>query len=365
MAEPRTAGPAPSVASRRRVVLLAAACSLALGSCVVTLWAAGALDPMPLPGIPLPNELVTWSVPLLRVVWDAAAVVTVGCLLGAVLLVPGDQILSAAGYRWVRAAGWGALVWALAALASLPVLLADFLGTKLSFITLRSVYGFVTTVDQGRAQFLVAVLAAVIAIAARAVLRPPGARILLVIALLATIPPAFTGHAADEESHDLAVASAAAHVLGVTLWAGGLVALVLAARLSGAARSAAVRRFSRLAPVFVAVVAASGVLNGLVRLSAPAQLVETSYGVVVLLKTVALLALAALGWAHRRLALPALDAQRPRAFLRLAVAEVLLFAVTIGIAVALTRTPDPAPDAAPDTATVVVGAETSAEPRGE
>lgn len=359
MADPRTARSAPSVALSRRLVLLGGAGLLALGSCAVTLWAAGAVDPQPLPGIPMPSALVTWLVPVLRVLADAAAVVTVGCLLGAVVLVPGSQTLSTAGYRWVRTAGWAALAWALAALASLPVLLADFLGTRLSFITLRSVYGFVTTVDQGRAQLLVAALAAVVALAARAVLRPAGARMLLVVALLATIPPAFTGHAADEASHDLAVTSAAVHVVGVTLWAGGLVALLLAARLSGPSRVAAVRRFSRVALISVSVVAISGVLNSWVRLSGPGQLVETSYGVVVLLKAGVLVLLVALGWGHRRLALPALEDQRPRAFFRLASAELLLFAVAIGVAVGLTRTPDPAPGEAPDAATVIVGAEHS------
>ena len=112
----------------------------------------------------------------------AYVVLAVGCLFGAVVLVPGDTILSAAGYRWVRLAGWGATAWALASLASLPVLLADFLGTGLSAISFRGVTSFVRDVEQGRGLMLVAVLAAVVGVMARTVLHPAGARWLLIVA---------------------------------------------------------------------------------------------------------------------------------------------------------------------------------------
>ncbi|MCZ2825874.1 MULTISPECIES: hypothetical protein [unclassified Modestobacter] len=36
------------------------------------------------------------------------------------------------------------------------MLLADFLGTELPFMTLRGIYGFITSIEQGRAQFIVA-----------------------------------------------------------------------------------------------------------------------------------------------------------------------------------------------------------------
>lgn len=340
MTEPRADVPPTDVAGRRRVLILGAGV-VALLSCALTLWATGAAGVVSLPGIPAPGAEVTWLVPALRLVADAAAVLTVGCLLGAVVLVPGDQLLSAAGYRWVRLAGWGATAWAAVSLISLPVLLADFLGTRLSAISLRGVGGFVVSVDQGRAQLLVAALAAMAAVAARTVLTPSGARVLLVVALAATIPPALTGHTADEAGHTLAVTGVVLHVVGVVLWAGGLLALVLAAKLTGAARTGAVERFSRLALPLALLVAGSGVITALTRLSAPGQLLETSYGAVLLAKTTALIGLVAIGSWHRRRTLPGLRAGRPRVFLRLASAEVLVFAATIGLAVGLARTPTP------------------------
>lgn len=313
----------------------------------LTLWAGGAAAVESLPGIPAPSAEVTWLVPLLRLVSDVAAVVTVGGLLGAVFLVPGDHLLSPAGYRWVRTAGWAAAVWALSSLALLPVLLADFLGTGLTAVSTRGVWDFITSVDQARAHLLATVLALLVALTARAVLSPVGARLLLIPAIMATLPPAFTGHAAEEGDHDLAVAGVALHVVGVVLWAGGLLVIVLARRLSSEARTRAARRFSHLAFPLALVVAASGILTALTRLSAFSQLVETSYGVLVLVKIAALVALVALGWWHRRVTLRALAAGQPRAFLRFAAVELVVFAAAIGVAVGLGRTPTPTPTPTP------------------
>ncbi|NIH70062.1 copper resistance D family protein [Modestobacter marinus] len=334
---------APTPARVRRGLLVLASTLAALVVCLLTLWAGGAADVVSVPGIPAPPPVIAWLVPALRLIADAAAVLTVGCLFGAVVLVPGDTVLSTAGYRWVRLAGWGAVAWALASLASLPVLLADFLGTGFSAVSLRGVWSFVESVEQGRNLVIVAALAALVAAFARTVLHPAGARVLLLIALAATIPPAFTSHSADEADHNLAVTAVALHVLGVVLWAGGLLALMLAARLAGPGRVTAVERFSRLALPLAVVVAGSGAVTAYTRFSSPYQLVGTGYGVVLLAKVAAFVGLLGLAAWHRRRTLPALRAERPAAFLRLAGAEVILFAATIGLAVGLARTPTPPP----------------------
>lgn len=330
-------------ATARRGLLVLVSSLVAIAVCALTLWAGGAAAVVSVPGIPAPPPVVAWLVPALRLIADASAVLTVGCLLGAVVLVPGDTVLSTAGYRWVRLAGWGALAWSLASLASLPVLLADFLGTGFSAISLRGVWSFVESVEQGRDLAVVAALAAVVAIFARIVWRRVGARVLFLVALIATVPPAFTSHSADEADHDLAVTAVALHVLGVVLWAGGLLALMLAARLTGPARTTAVERFSRLAAPLAVVVAGSGAATAYTRFSSPGQVVNTGYGVVLLAKVAAFVGLLALAAWHRRRTLPALRAGQPRAFLRLAGAEVILFAATIGLAVGLARTPTPPP----------------------
>ena len=49
--------------------------------------------------------------------------------------------------------------------------------------------------------------------------------------------------------------------------------------------------------------------------------------------------LVGIGWWHRRSTLPALEAGRARAFWRLAAVEIVVMAATVGLAVALSRTP--------------------------
>jgi hypothetical protein len=60
-------------------------------------------------------------------------------------------------------------------------------------------------------------------------------------------------------------------------------------------------------------------------------------------KVAALIGLLAIASWHRRRSLPALRVEQPGTFRRLASAEVLLFATTIGLAVGLARTPIPPP----------------------
>jgi cytochrome c oxidase assembly factor CtaG len=77
-------------------------------------------------------------------------------------------------------------------------------------------------------------------------------------------------------------------------------------------------------------------------MSGVADLVTTSYGRIVLLKIALTAAIAAFGVYHRRRHLPRLQDDPTRLqFLRVAGVEVLVMAATVGVAVALSRTPPP------------------------
>jgi putative copper export protein len=67
--------------------------------------------------------------------------------------------------------------------------------------------------------------------------------------------------------------------------------------------------------------------------------VTSGYGAVVFAKAVAFACLVAIGWCHRSRTLPALAAGRPSAFWRVAAGELMVMAATVGLAVALSRTP--------------------------
>jgi putative copper resistance protein D len=101
-----------------------------------------------------------------------------------------------------------------------------------------------------------------------------------------------------------------------------------------------VPRFSVLALWCAVAVAASGVVSAWVRLGGVMDLLTTSYGRLVLLKLAFMVVLSGFGFWHRRRSLPSLGSDLSRlVFLRIAAVEVLVMAATVGVAVALSRTP--------------------------
>lgn len=344
MAETRPGPPAPDRMPTRRPVAFAAA-ALAVLATWFTVTAAGA--PGAPAGLSAPDSPMTaWLVPGLRVLSDLAAVTTVGFLLGAAVLLPGDRLLSAAGYRWMRSAGWSASGWCLLALATVPAVVAEFLGRGLTEISAGSMVDVIGASPQAQAQLVVAVVTALVALAARVSLTTGTALVLLLLASAAALPPALTGHAGSTGGL-VAPTAVALHVVGVVLWAGGLVALLLCRRIGVTAVAVAVSRFSRLAGVLVVVVGVSGLLMAFTQLSTPARAFDTGYGLLVLVKGTAFAGLVLVGTWHRRRTVPLLAAGRPAAFRRLLGVEILLFGSTIGVAVGLSRTPSPVAGSAP------------------
>jgi len=177
------------------------------------------------------------------------------------------------------------------------------------------------------------------------------------LAMTGPLPVALTGHSASGGAHDVATNSLVLHVLAASVWVGGLVAVLSLAASSreaaGPGLGLAVRRFSRVALWCWIVLAATGVVNALIRVPF-ADLVGTTYGALLAGKTVALLALGGLGALHRRHTVDAAGRGERRALLRLGAVEVLLMLATIGLAVALGRTAPPATGASPPSRSEVV-----------
>ncbi len=317
-----------------------AALAVLLGALVV-----GGGRPQPsVPGLPDAGTLTGWGLPVAVLARDLAALATVGALLLGALLAPSRGAgLGATGARCLRASTWTAAAWAVSAVAGLLFSLSDILGEPLSSVldvtTLRS---YAWSIPQGRALVSVAVAATAVALLSRLVTRVSAAAWLLVVALVATLPPAFTGHSASAGDHDLAISSLVLHVAGVTLWVGGLLALVVWGRRSSKALALALPRFSALAYWCFYAVAFSGWLNALVRLDGLANLWGTPYGRLVLGKVLALLALGAFGaWHRERSVASVTEASAREVFARVAAVEVVVMGAAVGLAVALSRSPTP------------------------
>ena len=134
-------------------------------------------------------------------------------------------------------------------------------------------------------------------------------------AAVLVVTPALAGHASTQSPEGLLVASAIVHVAAISVWFGGLVALVAAlpratAQLEPGNRTAllheTLRRFSPLALASVIAIAASGTAQAIVEVGSFSALVETGFGRAVLAKIAIFALLVGLGYANRQRLIPAL-----------------------------------------------------------
>ena len=336
----RVTGPAPVgrcsglrvVAAVTTLAVLTVVAGLALtGDSTATGQSAGLADA---------GRVTTWLLPVSRSLFDLAAVGTIGTVTALAWLVPQEQ--RAATHRLRRAVAAWAAVWAVAAVVTVLVSASQVVGVPLrSLVADTDLLWYGVDLPQGRATLLAAVGAVAMALWIGTVRTVAGLRVWAVVAPALLAPLLTTGHAATASNHFLATQMLLVHVVSVTLWMGGLLALVVHVRAVPEALPTTVARFSRLALVCFAAVGVSGLVGAWTRLGLSASVWDSSYGALLVLKTAALVVLGVLGWEHRRRSLPALAAGRPRAFARVAVVELGVMAVAIGLAVVLARTAPP------------------------
>jgi cytochrome c oxidase assembly factor CtaG/methionine-rich copper-binding protein CopC/putative copper export protein len=355
----RLLGPVPETGT-----FLAAAGVLAAAAAVVAgLAFGGGAARSVLPGLPDPGAATAWLVPVARLGMTVAAVTTVGLLLAGVFFSPvraplvthrreltTRRGLSDSGQGWLRAAGWAAAVWCATAVVTLWLSCADISGHPAAEAPSTSQLAtFATGTPIGLALAAVAVLAGLLAWACRVVRGPAGVFGALTLALLAVVPPVFTGHTASGRVPQVATSGLVLHVVPVTLWAGGLLALALSMRAPVGNLALAVSRFSPLAGTCFVAVGVSGLLAAWLHLPDLGSLTGTSYGRLIMAKAGLLAVIAAVGWWHQRWSMPALRGGSRRSFARLAAVEVLLFGAVVGLAMALSRTTPPQPTLAGQT----------------
>lgn len=331
---------APSPASARFPLVLAALVA-GLAGMVVGL----ALTTTDSLGLTEPDALVRYGLPIVRVVLDLSAVATVGLSLLPILVgfdrpKHVEPVLDASR----RAAAAAALLWALAALLALVLQTAE-LGSA-DTVSPAAVVDYVREVGGGKALVFVAVVALVafvLAIAAVRVGESVPAELRAAVALFGLLPLPVTGHATNLEWRDFTMISIELHVLGAVAWTGGLGAVVVLLAANRALLATALPRFSRLATVCLVVVAATGLFNATMELTANRGLLDalfgTGYGVLVLLKLSCLVLLAGLGGNIRFRLLPAIMRHRPTALVGWAALELSVMGLAFGFAVVLSRAP--------------------------
>jgi copper transport protein len=239
---------------------------------------------------------------------------------GLWLLYWGLALLAAAGITGPLVFGWrlpgGARIviaagWLAAAAGIITMILSERAAAGVPF---GELFGAAT----GRLLLAQAAAVAVCGLAAFDVARRPVGAGLVVLAAAAAgamFVHALAGHAATPSSVRLLnLTDQWLHMLAAGVWIGGLVWLLLGLRnLDGAARAAAVRRFSQLAFAAVAVIAVTGVLRAVPEVGSIRALVSTSFGVTLLIKSSLFVALMAIAWRNRYRLVPKLAEPVPTA----------------------------------------------------
>ena len=326
----------PPIRSPRNLVI-AGSISLALLvlGAVAGLAFSGAAAPLLLAD---PGPIVRWGLPVLRGLTDISTAVTIGSLAMAVFAsANGSWQLR----RLLDIAGGSAALWAISGAVTTVMTYLSVTGT--GFSAAKSfgdgLWLFISGIQLGQNLALNVAAGALVALLAFTINRVVPALFVMALAFIGLIPLAISGHAAGTQGHAMAVNSLGLHLVGVSVWVGGLIATTAVRSKDQASNLILARRYSDLALFAYIVVAASGIGAATVRLSSWNQLF-TAYGELILAKSAILLIVGAMGAYYRRRLLP--KAGLAKGFWSLVGLELGLMGLAMGLATALAHTAPPA-----------------------
>lgn len=282
-----------------------------------------------------PGALTRWALPATKIIHNMAWSLTFGALMFAAIILPrftampkrgrpvADDATEHPAYtRALKIAAVSAIIWTFSAIAQIIFTYSDVAGMPVNTSEGFSsgMLDYVLAIAVGRAWFWMTIIAAVVTSLIFAVRTPTGMAWGAFMALLGIVPLALVGHSSSGDDHFAAVNSIGLHLLGVLLWVGGLVLLaMLAPTLTGTSQLkpkikkghtqpliyTVLSRYSAIAGVAIALVAASGVANAAIRMDSIEHFMAP-YGQMVLLKGALTVVLGLIGLAHRVRVIPRL-----------------------------------------------------------
>ncbi|NDI08436.1 MAG: hypothetical protein EBY82_06540 [Actinobacteria bacterium] len=223
--------------------------------------------------------------------------ITIGSLLAlAFLVLDKEGKLSTSGLKIRSIISASALVWFLSSLFNILFTLANILDQSISSVLDPTVLqSFVFQISLGQYLLFQTLIALFVAITSRALTTSGYTAVLLLVSLIAITAPVFQSHSASSGSHALAIGSLFIHVIALSFWVGGVIAIAL---LNDDDRKISLPRFSHIALWAAIAVVISGVINASARLNF-ASAWSTSYAFVVILKVVITFVLLFFGYKHR------------------------------------------------------------------
>ncbi|WP_200941680.1 cytochrome c oxidase assembly protein [Agromyces sp. Root1464] len=289
-----------------------------------------------------PGPVARYGVPVAKLFVNLGAAGMIGALVLAVwALSPKrrefdlalDVAAASAAVLTVASGATGLFTFLL--VTGVPFDLSDAFGQKLG--------QFVTTIPLGQAWLTTMLVAAAVTVLCFAVRNHTALVFVTVLAVASLVPLAQQGHAAGAAGHAAAVTGLGLHLVFASVWLGGLLTIVLLKGELGEKRLPVVlARYSTVALISFIVVALSGYASAALRIGDWDQLL-TPYGMLVVVKVVALIALGLFGAAQRRFLIGRMSrGDRPRgSFWWLVVAELAFMGLASGAAAALARTATP------------------------
>lgn len=340
----RIAGPAVLVA----VALLVLVLGLAYG---------GGADERPIGD---PGALVRFGLPVAKLFVNIGAAVTLGAVtLALFALSPKRDEYHLA----LDVAAAGAALYTVAAGATGFLTFLNVTGTSVTF---DDQFGaklglFVTDVELGQAWLATTLIAATLTVLCFAVRGQTLMFFVGVLAVISLVPMAQQGHAAGTAGHNAAITALGLHLLFAAIWLGGLLTIILIrSTLEPDRIIPVIKRYSSLALVAFIVVAISGYASAELRIGTLDRLL-TPYGVLVLAKVAALVAIGLFGAVQRNWLIGRMETASKalgRYFWWLVVAELGFMGVASGLAAALARTATPVAEqvaSAPTAAELLTG----------
>ncbi|CAN2173892.1 Cytochrome c oxidase caa3-type, assembly factor CtaG-related [Candidatus Nanopelagicaceae bacterium] len=287
-----------------------------------------------------------------------SSITLIGVLIASAFLLSDiNGALSKSALRLASITKASATIWFLASSAQIVLTFSNILGGSISdALDFTSLKSYVTQVGLGQFQLIQWFLILVVLVAVHFLRRVLPAALLLILSLLALAAPVFQSHAASDGSHSLAIGSLVIHVIGISLWVGGLIAIALIHRDD---RTVVLPRFSAMALWAAIAVVVSGILNSLTRIKSLDSL-SSDYGLILIAKVFLTSILLLLGYLNRKSLSGRSDSP---AMVRIISVEIAIMSVVLFLGSWLSNTEPPTTaEAEYSPALSIVGLDTPEEP---
>jgi cytochrome c oxidase assembly factor CtaG/putative copper export protein len=222
----------------------------------------------------------------------------VGILLSiAFFLINHEGSLKEVALKLRRVASLLALTWLVSSAVFLITTFANILDSSfLDALDTTSLRSFVSQSTLGRYLFIQTLAAFLVGYLILRARKVNSVTVLLLISIVAIALPALESHSVSGGSHALATGSMLLHVIGLSLWVGGLFAITF---IPTDDRKIAIERFSVMALWAAIVVVLSGIVNAWARLNF-VEAWDSAYARVIILKTFLTGSLIFIGYLHRK-----------------------------------------------------------------